>query len=43
MEFLKNREYFLKMQAIKNYKHSKRPIEQLEFRLNKLIGPNKLK
>ena len=42
-EFLKNQAFFLKMQAMQNYKKSENPVEKLEYKLNKLIGPKILK
>ena len=43
MEFLKNQAFFMKMKAMKNYKNSENQVEKLEYKLNKLIGPNRLK
>ena len=43
MEFLKNQANFLKNKAVAQYCASKNPLEKLEYKLNGMIGPKKLK
>jgi len=43
LEFINNQADYLKEQAIQQYKQSQNPIEKLEYNLNKLIGPSKIK
>ena len=42
-EFLKDKAAFMKEKAVIQYKKSKNPVQKLEFQLNEMIGPTKLK
>ena len=43
LDFINNQADYLKEKAIQQYKLSQKPIEKLEYNLNKLIGPSKIK
>ena len=43
IEFLRNKADYVKAKAVAQYNNSRNPIEKLEYKLNLLIGPNKLK
>lgn len=43
LAFIQDKDNFMKQRAVELYRQSTNPLEKLEFRLNDLIGPAKLK
>ena len=43
MDFLRNKADFMKNRAVAQYGKSRNPLENLEYKLNLLIGPKKMR